>query len=48
MLLPDCCNIRDVPLSADFTKIADLLHEVLEECKAVQGAHGKLLKDFNV
>ncbi len=31
---------------ADFAKIADFLHEVLEECKAVQKSHGKLLKDF--
>jgi glycine hydroxymethyltransferase len=32
----------------DFEAIAGFLHEVLEECKAVQSVHGKLLKDFTV
>lgn len=31
---------------ADFEQIAAFLHEVLEECKRVQGTSGKLLKDF--
>jgi len=30
----------------DFQKIAEYLHEVLEECKRVQKSSGKLLKDF--
>lgn len=33
---------------ADFEKIADFLHEVLEECKRIQSTSGKLLKDFVV
>jgi len=32
----------------DFEQIAGFLHEVLEECKAVQLKSGKLLKDFTV
>ncbi|KAK9817163.1 hypothetical protein WJX72_010560 [[Myrmecia] bisecta] len=32
---------------ADFEKIADFLHRVLEVCKQIQEKHGKLLKDFN-
>lgn len=31
---------------ADFEKIADFLHQVLEVCKDTQAKHGKLLKDF--
>lgn len=31
---------------ADFEKIADLLHIVLQVCKDTQQKHGKLLKDF--
>ena len=31
---------------ADFEAIAVFLHEVLEECKRVQGASGKMLKAF--
>lgn len=33
-------------LEADFEKIASFLHEVLEECKAIQVEKGKMLKDF--
>lgn len=32
----------------DFKQIAAFLHEVLEECKAVQASSGKMLKDFVV
>lgn len=31
---------------ADFEKVAEFLHQVLEVCKSVQNKHGKLLKDF--
>ena len=34
------------PITADFARIADFLHEVLEECKAVQLRSGKKLADF--
>lgn len=34
------------PLFADFARVADFLHEVLEECKAVQRRSGKKLADF--
>ena len=33
---------------ADFETIAAFLHEVLEECKAVQAARGKMLKEFTM
>lgn len=33
---------------ADFEQIAGFLHEVVEECKAVQASSGKMLKDFEV
>lgn len=39
--------MRDRLREADFEKIADLLHETLDLCKATQAKHGKLLKDFN-
>ena len=32
----------------DFEQIAHFLHEVLEECKAVQASSGKMLKEFVV
>ena len=31
---------------ADFERVADFLHTVLDICKAVQSSSGKLLKDF--
>ena len=31
---------------ADFEKIAEFLHQVLEVCKETQQKHGKLLKEF--
>ena len=33
-------------MEADFEKIAELLHQVLELSKEVQASHGKMLKDF--
>ena len=33
---------------ADFETIAAFCHEVLEECKRIQAASGKMLKDFTV
>jgi glycine hydroxymethyltransferase len=32
---------------ADFEKVAEFLHEVLQLCKDVQAKNGKMLKDFN-
>ena len=34
------------PPPPDFARIAGFLHEVLEECKAVQRTSGKKLVDF--